>query len=78
MEGVEDVRQILPLKKPEIDLRCSCRDCVERTTETYRLSAKCTNCGGRCVAVIRKGDRPRRSAECPHCGVGALLFGGLA
>lgn len=54
---------------PEVDGQCYCVDCVRRTTDTYRLDAFCSNCSGKFVLKLRKGDEPALGQECPHCGV---------
>lgn len=53
----------------KLDMRCSCSRCTERTKKTYKLPAHCTNCGSEFLAIIRFGDKPSHSEECPICGV---------
>lgn len=66
------------VERPVIDMRCMCEKCQARTQETYRLAATCTNCRTECVALIRKGDKPTPSKDCPACGVSwQWLFAGL-
>ena len=55
----------MPIK--EIDMRCDCRECTERTEETYELPAACGNCNDVFIAILRKGDTVG-SKECPTCG----------
>lgn len=59
----------------ELDCRCMCKDCEERTQETYRLKVSCSNCGWKGVALLRRGDSPSWMQECPHCGRNRLHYG---
>lgn len=55
-------------KRTVLDLRCDCKDCEDRTKETYNLEVSCINCGWKGIAKIRKGDKAPLGEECPNCG----------
>lgn len=57
----------------QIDMRCLCMRCQERTQETYTLPAYCTNCDWVGSALLRKGDEPSTGQDCPKCGVSFRL-----
>lgn len=58
----------------DLDLRCHCKDCEGRTTETYSMRAICS-CGWSGQAVIRKGDGwSSTSKSCPNCGRYSLNY----
>jgi hypothetical protein len=68
----------------ELDLRCFCKRCEDRTKKIYKLSVNCINCGWNGQVIIRKGDKPGLQTECPNCGCTFVLsyghdpkFGGL-
>lgn len=52
----------------ELDLRCNCKACTDRTEETYTMGGRCFNCGWIGTLRLRKGDRPISGSTCPHCG----------
>ncbi len=52
---------------PIVDEVCDCRECINRTSETYTLDGWCINCGQRFLVRCRKGDRAPLFVDCPHC-----------
>jgi ssDNA-binding Zn-finger/Zn-ribbon topoisomerase 1 len=51
-----------------IDKRCDCKDCIERTTDIYRMVGHCQNCGQRDILMLfRSGDKAG-NGDCPVCG----------
>ena len=54
---------------PVVDRQCHCQMCEERTKATYRVVARCYNCGQRMIEVYRVGDTVGGGRQCPTCGV---------
>lgn len=50
-----------------VDATCSCDRCTSRTSATYDLSGRCSNCGATFTVRSRKGDKAPLSVECPNC-----------
>lgn len=51
-----------------VDAQCHCNRCTSRTTDTYRMVGKCSNCGAEALVMYRSGDKSA-DADCPTCGV---------
>ena len=60
--------------KEQIDMRCLCKRCEARTQETCILNVRCGVCNWSGTALMRKGDHPSPSYECPRCGCTRLLM----
>lgn len=50
-----------------VDGRCNCKKCEQRTSNTYRMIGRCSNCHTNPVLMLfREGD-PALSLTCPVC-----------
>lgn len=78
-----DGEQLLTAKAPEVDARCTHRDCLRGNNKgEYKLAGYCTNCGTEpIVGVFTVGHEAGSGVlgrKCPVCGCKRLGWRGIA